>query len=366
MKLIHKLTSLFIILSLILPLLADARAGSRAGSSGGGYRSSSFGGGSYRSRAYPGGGGYNYRPQSNYRTPGYQVPPYASAHRPSTGGLFSGLVSGLLGAWLYNKLFVGNPAASNAPATTNTPATSNAPATSNTPATSNAPATSNTPAASTTTPPAVNKNVQQPTARSSWGIGRLILFLLIAFFIWRIIKRRSRTGSQPPFGQNVDNSQSSTLNPPNLIDINKPTSEQIASNLTQEDYNSFERLLKQIQQAWSDNNLEELQRLTTPSVYSYFAEILEDNKKQGIKNQVSQVTLLNQKVEDSWQEQRGDYATVALTWNAIDYTINNSLLPNEPGYLVEGSTNQPTTVTEIWTFERFPNSDWRLAEINQA
>jgi hypothetical protein len=335
----NKLIAIGIIFSLLLPTLVAARAGYRAGGgysspgyhTRGGYGSSGYGG--YHSRAYqtP---GYSSRPQQPYAAP------YAYQNRASHGSFFSGLASGLLGAWLYNKIFHANTNPETNPATSNV---SNATPTNN-------PATAATPPNMTT---------------SNWGIGRIILILVIAYIIWRILKRRDRRNRTGNFPQNFDTGPNQpTTGTDRYSDMVEPP-EQV-SNLTVADRDAFEQLLLQIQQAWSQYDLSGLQRLTTPRMYDHFAQIINENQQQNISNHVSQVRLLNQELQDSWQEGDNFYARVALTWSAIDYAINNKLSPNDPGYLLDGNMNEPIRITEIWTFQKAGGGNWLLTGIEQV
>src|SRR5438552_11812753 len=54
-----------------------------------------------------------------------------------------------------------------------------------------------------------------------------------------------------------------------------------------EDYEAFERLLGEIQSAWSDEDVSRLERLATPEMVSYFARDLADNKARNAVNKVT-------------------------------------------------------------------------------
>jgi len=334
MKLISKIISFFLILSFIMPLIADARAGYRSG--GGSFRSSPGGFNRSYSRPYQGGGGGYYRPQTGTYRPRTNYTPYGSAAAPTAGmyqnrttsSFFSGLASGLLGAWLYSKFFGGQESAKVA-----------------------------------------NTNTQQvaekkPTTSSEGGGGfwRVILLLAAVFFIWRLF--RSRRNRSNPYQQQPPNQQKMNLS--DYVNLSRPEPERFVSTLSQEDHNAFERLLQQIQYAWAKRDLSTLQQLTTPEVFENFKQILQENEQQGISSNVSQVRLINQELEDMWQEGNETFARVALTWSAIDYVVNNKLSQTDPGYLVDGDMNKPVMITEIWTFAKTENMPWQLADIQQT
>ncbi len=126
------------------------------------------------------------------------------------------------------------------------------------------------------------------------------------------------------------------------------------------DYAAFERLLADIQNAWSREDAQAMSRLTTPEMESYFARDLAANKAKGVVNQVSNVKLLQGDLSEAWREGNSDYATVAMHFRLVDRTIDR-----QSGHMVEGS-DQPVEVTEVWTFMRAPGSDWVLSAIQQV
>ncbi len=130
--------------------------------------------------------------------------------------------------------------------------------------------------------------------------------------------------------------------------------------ITPRDYDAFERLLSDIQNAWSREDAQAMSRLTTPEMESYFARDLAANRAKGVVNQVSNVKLLQGDLSEAWREGATDYATVAMRFRLVDRTIDR-----QSGHLVDGS-DQPVEVTEVWTFMRAPGSDWVLAAIQQV
>jgi predicted lipid-binding transport protein (Tim44 family) len=130
--------------------------------------------------------------------------------------------------------------------------------------------------------------------------------------------------------------------------------------ITPRDYDAFERLLSDIQNAWSREDVHSLAQLTTPEMESYFARDLAANKAKGVVNQVSSVKLLQGDLSEAWREGATDYATVAMRFRLVDRTVDR-----QSGHMVEGS-DQPVEVTEVWTFMRAPGSDWVLSAIQQV
>jgi predicted lipid-binding transport protein (Tim44 family) len=126
------------------------------------------------------------------------------------------------------------------------------------------------------------------------------------------------------------------------------------------DYEAFERLLGDIQTAWSNEDINRLHTLATPEMVSYFAKDLEQNRARNAINKVSDVKLLQGDLAEAWREGDTDYASVAMRFSLVDKTIDRST-----GRLVEGS-EQPTEATEVWTFVRRRGGNWELSAIQQT
>jgi predicted lipid-binding transport protein (Tim44 family) len=126
------------------------------------------------------------------------------------------------------------------------------------------------------------------------------------------------------------------------------------------DYEAFERLLGEIQAAWSNEDVNKLHTLATPEMVSYFTEDLAKNKAQGDVNKVSDVKLLQGDLAEAWREGDTDYASVAMRFSLIDKTLERTT-----GRLVGGS-EQPIEATEVWTFVRPRGASWELSAIQQA
>ncbi|MBB5054323.1 putative lipid-binding transport protein (Tim44 family) [Afipia massiliensis] len=127
-----------------------------------------------------------------------------------------------------------------------------------------------------------------------------------------------------------------------------------------DDYDAFERLLGEVQTAWSNEDIGKLHTLATPEMVSYFTEDLNANKDRGVINKVSDIKLLQGDLAESWREGATDYATVALRYGLIDKTIERA-----SGKTVEGS-DTPQEVTDVWTFVRRPGSQWELSAIQMT
>jgi predicted lipid-binding transport protein (Tim44 family) len=126
------------------------------------------------------------------------------------------------------------------------------------------------------------------------------------------------------------------------------------------DYEAFERLLGEIQAAWSNEDVAKLHTLATPEMVSYFTKDLEANKATNDINKVSDVKLLQGDLAEAWREGDIDYASVALRYSLVDKTLERTT-----GRMVAGS-EQPEEVTEVWTFMRPRGANWELSAIQQT
>lgn len=130
--------------------------------------------------------------------------------------------------------------------------------------------------------------------------------------------------------------------------------------INEADYNAFERLLGDIQAAFSAEDLGKLRTLVTPETLSYFAGQLAENASRGVVNEVADVKLEQGDLSEAWREAGTDYATVAMRFSLVDRTRDRAT-----GELVEGS-DERQEATELWTFLRVPGGKWILSAIQQA
>jgi predicted lipid-binding transport protein (Tim44 family) len=126
------------------------------------------------------------------------------------------------------------------------------------------------------------------------------------------------------------------------------------------DYEAFEKLLGQIQAAWSNEDVNTLHTLATPEMVSYFTKDLSENNARGVVNKVTDVKLLQGDLAEAWREGETDFASVAMRFGLVDKTIERA-----SGKVVEGS-DHPTEATEVWTFVRPRGAHWELSAIQQA
>lgn len=131
--------------------------------------------------------------------------------------------------------------------------------------------------------------------------------------------------------------------------------------VSSDDLDTFQRLLTEVQEAFGREDHKALRRLVTPEMVSYLSEELADNAQNGVRNDVTDVQLLQADVAESWSEGDRDFATAALNYSSIDVTRNRTT-----GEIVEGDVDEPTETTELWTFVRQNGGDWQLSAIQEA
>jgi predicted lipid-binding transport protein (Tim44 family) len=128
--------------------------------------------------------------------------------------------------------------------------------------------------------------------------------------------------------------------------------------LTPDDFNTFEKLLTDMQTAYSAEDLSRLRSLATAEMVSYLAEELSANASKGVVNRVSDLKLLQGDLAEAWREGDVEYATVAMR-----YSLNDTMVDRESGRVVEGG---PDEATEVWTFMRRRGGHWLLSAIQQT
>lgn len=126
------------------------------------------------------------------------------------------------------------------------------------------------------------------------------------------------------------------------------------------DYEAFERLLGDIQAAWSNEDVAKLHTLATPEMVSYFEKDLAENRARNVVNKVSGVKLSQGDLAEAWREGETDYATVAMRFSLVDKTVDRNT-----GAIVAGS-EQASEATEVWTFARRTGGNWELSAIQQT
>lgn len=200
-------------------------------------------------------------------------------------------------------------------------------------------------------------------------LGFLLQFALIAGVIYLVVmlfRSRSQPALARATAQGPDRTplQRDALNRQSLASNGSAAASGAALTIGQDDLDTFERLLGEIQTAYGRADTDRLGDMMTPEMLSYFSQDLADDAKQGVRNEISGVKLLQGDVSEAWREDGSEYATLAMRFALIDATIDKAT-----GRVVSGDRTRPTEATEIWTFrrdDRTRGDGWQLSAIQQA
>jgi predicted lipid-binding transport protein (Tim44 family) len=309
MRRLPSLLAAFAALALILtPTLADARLG---GSSSMGSRGARTWSAPAPTPTAPSAAQPMQRSMTpNSPSPGYANPGLGSPVRPRSG-FMSGLMGGLIGAGLIGMLFGGG------------------------------------------------------LFSGMSGVGGFLGFLLQMFLVVIAVRflfrwfgnRQAATAGGPSMFSPPGNMGNAPMRGP-MGGGSAPPAPAVA--VTPADYQAFEQLLKNLQAAWTAQDLTTIRALSTPEMLGYFAEQLADQASRGVRNSVTDVRLQQGDLSESWTEQGRDYATVAMKFSMIDVTTDTA------GRIVDGSPAEHVTATELWTFVRSQGGNWILSAIQQV
>ncbi len=204
------------------------------------------------------------------------------------------------------------------------------------------------------------------------GVGGFVSFLgllfqlgliaFIAMWIWRWMQRRN----EPAYAGPLYRDGPPSYNPLGSIGLGGGQSAGSASTgqrsddigIGNADYDAFERLLGDIQTAYSNEDVNALRARATPEMVSYFSEDLAENASRGVVNRVSDVKLLQGDLSEAWREGGTEYATVAMR-----FSLDDTMVERASGRVIEGG---PQEVVESWTFRRVPGGQWMLSAIQQS
>jgi predicted lipid-binding transport protein (Tim44 family) len=186
------------------------------------------------------------------------------------------------------------------------------------------------------------------------------LVLLIARLIWSWWQRRNQPAFAGPSNPGAHNFEPANYGAASGGASMLPA---MAGDVTIEpaDYDTFEQLLIETQQASADEDIEALRQRVTPEMLSYFSEDFADNASRGVINKIADVKLLSGDLAEAWREGHVEYATVAMRFSLLDWMVERA-----SGRVVDGDTTQPVEVTELWTFRRASGGRWLLSAVQQA
>lgn len=210
------------------------------------------------------------------------------------------------------------------------------------------------------------------------GIGSLMGFLgfllqaALVFFVVRFALNWFRNRNQPATAGNAPQFDRQAMNvTPGMITPGAggiaPASAMAQTQplkLIEADFTAFERLLGEVQDAYSRADRNGLLMRATPEMVDVFGHDIGELAQRGLANQISNVKLLQGDLAEAWREQGAEYATVAMRFALTDVKVEKS-----SGRVVEGDPTRIEEATELWTFVRRPGDNpegWRLSAIQQA
>jgi predicted lipid-binding transport protein (Tim44 family) len=200
---------------------------------------------------------------------------------------------------------------------------------------------------------------------------QLALVVFAVSLIARLFRRRQTADTAPGFGGLGGpwdaQSSPSTAQPQGFGGFGGAPRPQPAQPLAgpareipidQSDEDTFDRLLKEIQDAFGREDYAGLRERTTPEVMSYLAEELSENATHGRRNEVTGTKLIQADVGEAWREGDIDYATTAMRYESIDLMRDRTT-----GAVLSGDPDRATQTVELWTFARVAGGPWKLSAI---
>lgn len=190
---------------------------------------------------------------------------------------------------------------------------------------------------------------------------QVALVVIVARLLWNWFQRRNApaTASGPSLRHIYGDAPNK-----GVVDLGEKTGSDFfvpaKLDLTAKDFDEFEKLLGDIQSAYSNEDLATLRTQVTPEMLSYLAEEFAQNASRGVQNRISNVKLEQGDLSEAWREDDAEYASVAMRFSLVD-----QLVDRKTGAVVEGDET-PQQTTEVWTFRRAPRGAWMLSAIQQA
>jgi predicted lipid-binding transport protein (Tim44 family) len=189
------------------------------------------------------------------------------------------------------------------------------------------------------------------------------LVVIVASLLWRWWQRRQQPAvAGGPSLRDINGGPGSSLGGLGSFGFGGGSAPSPVQELKIEgaDFDTFERLLGEIQTAYSNEDLGAIRSRATAEMASYFAEDLDANVSRGVANRISDVKLLQGDLAEAWREDGAEYATVAMR-----FALKDKMIDRSSGRVVEG-TDEPQEATELWTFRRVPGGQWLLSAIQQT
>ena len=192
-------------------------------------------------------------------------------------------------------------------------------------------------------------------------MAQILLIVIVARLAWAWWQRRSQPAAAYA-GANRDMHGEAGSRPSPLFPGlgSGSTVDNRPITIKPEDYDAFERTLEDVQAAYSNEDVNTLGNLVTPEMLSYYAEELAANASRGVRNELTDVKLMQGDLSEAWREGQDEYATVAMRYQQSD-----RLLDRNTGQVME-SSEQPDEGVEYWTFRRANGGPWMVSAIQQT
>ena len=127
----------------------------------------------------------------------------------------------------------------------------------------------------------------------------------------------------------------------------------------------LERTFLEVQEAYGREDYAAIRERSTPEVMGFMAEELGRNATDNRRNHMRDFRVKRRDVTEAWREEGGDYATLAVTFENLDWVEDRAT-----GRVIEGDPSRPVETTEFWTFVRQPGAfgggGWKVSAIQEA
>ncbi|MCX8506490.1 MAG: TIM44-like domain-containing protein [Alphaproteobacteria bacterium] len=202
----------------------------------------------------------------------------------------------------------------------------------------------------------------------------------LVWLVWRFFARRRQgntpiiqprfatadTGARPFFGGSPASSNGAPSNGPwggqTAGYANNEVVQTRPINVGEADEAKFAQVLVDVQNAWSQGDINKLRRFMTPEMVMYFSDELSSLASRGLQNRIEDVAFVGGQVEEAWNEEGRDYATARIQFRAKDYTVSM----DDENRIVQGSKTTPVDIEEVWTFVRASGGNWIVSAIQQV
>ncbi len=195
-------------------------------------------------------------------------------------------------------------------------------------------------------------------------LGLLLQVALVGGLVWLVVGFFRRRQAQQPAMAGMPRGMSREMDPGAAghgMSGNGSAAAGAALTLAPTEFAAFEQLLKDVNAAWSEQDMATLRRIATPEMAQYFQNDLADLTSRGWRNETRDLALEQGDLSEAWREASRDYATVAMRFSLVDVTRSQA-----DGKVVEGDPDRRTQATELWTFVRPQSGTWQVSAIQQT